>query len=449
MAARDITCDLCSDWALDATGTLTVELRDDVRWQRTEHQLDRALTAEDVKFSLDRLGDPKFPNSQLVRTIGGTHVNGTHEVLIDLSIHDAEIFDKLADARASIVQPEALELQDGLLEGPTIGTGPWILESFSANRMRFRANADYHFEGLPRMDGIDIEVIEDPQTRVISLRTGRLDLAQPSVGGVMDAAATFEELRWSATHDASTGIEVAFNLNREPLGSTDVRNAIFNAWDPASHIGPENQYQSFMTVGLPVNDPEWLLNQSEIEQFFDDRVGLLQLLETGIVPRGFVLNIRVGRFGDAYMNTARSLAAAMSSIGLVTTVEAVSTRTFGEDVWTYGDFDVYVGASPPQSSVTSTLFAVHHSNGPWNSTGYSDPELDDLIERQVGEFNPVRRKALVMEIQRAILRGRYLVNVAAQVSHWLWWSHLRDVAPNPYRADSFWLSRLWLSDRVR
>ena len=108
--------------------------------------------------------------------------------------------------------------------------------------------------------------------------------------------------------------------------------------------------------------------QSEIEPFFGDRAGLLELLGDLRVPKGIALTIRVGEFGDEYVETATSLAVAVRSLGLIVSVERVPTRTFGEDIWSFGQYDIYVGAPPPQSSATSMLFAVHHSKGPWNTT---------------------------------------------------------------------------------
>ena len=448
-AAHEIICDLCESWELDADGTLSIRLKSDLPWQLTNPQLARNLTAEDVVFSINRLSDPKLPNSHLVNTIAEARTNGDDSLQISLTIPDAEILDKLADARFAIVAPEAVGLNGDLTQGPTIGTGPWILDSFDRNRMQFTANPEYFIPELPLLDGIDVAVVPDPQVRITTLRTGQLDLLQPALNEMMPAIERFDELRWTQSHDPSAGIEVAINTSRGELGSLPLRTAILKSWDPNALIDSVHHGQSFISVGLPSNDPAWLLPQSEIEPFFNDRTGLLQLLDGYQVPHGIILTIRVGEFGDEYVETARSLAKAMESLGLIVSVERVSTRTFGEDIWSFGEYDVYVGAPPPQSSATSMLFAVHHSKGPWNSSKYTSERLDTLIEQQSIELDPLVRRDLLHEIQREILNGAHLFRPAAKVSHWVWWSHLQNVAPNTYRADPFWLTRIWLGDRVR
>ncbi|MYK60679.1 MAG: ABC transporter substrate-binding protein, partial [Chloroflexi bacterium] len=448
-SAHEIICDLCQSWEFDGDTTLSIELRPVIHWQETNPGLGRDLTAEDVAFSINRLTDPQMANSHLVNTVVQARSASDDTVEIVLTLPDAEIFDKLTDARAAIVAPETVNLNGDLTQGPTIGTGPWILESFERSGMSFRANKQYHIPELPLLDGIDVSIIEDEQTRTTALRTGQLDLIQPGLPDLIAATERFDELRWTRSHDPAAGIEVAFNTTRNYLTNQFFREAVLYTWDPNALINDLHNGQSFISAGLPLYNPEWLLPATEVDSFFNDRTKVLSLLEGVNLPRGIIVNIRMGKFGDEYTATALSLAEAINRLGAIASLEAVSTRTFGEEIWNEGDYDIYVGAPPPLSSATSALFAIHHSGGPWNTTGYSTAELDSLIELQAVETDPLVRGELMLEIQREIFRGAHIFRPAASVSHWLWWSHLRNVAPTTYRSDSTWLSRLWLADRVR
>ncbi len=448
-SAYEIICDLCESWEFADDTTLSIKLRPNVAWQDTNPGLGRDLTATDVAFSINRLTDPTFANSPLVNTVAEVRAVSDDTVEIELTLPDAEIFDKLADARMAIVSPEAVNLNGDLIEGPTIGTGPWIQTVFETGAMRFEANQDYFVPELPLLDGIIVAIIEDAASRTTSLRTGQMDLIQPALNDLVDAVERFPELRWTRSHDASAGIEVAFNTRRGYLVHHFLRNAILYSWDPNALIDTLHDGQSFISSGLPLNDPHWLLPSEEIDSRFNDRKMVLELMEGISIPRGIDFTIRVGQFGDDYIDTANSLASAVQSLGITVAVEPVSTRQFGEEVWLDRDYDIYVGAPPPQSSVTSMLFAIHHSGSLRNTTGYSSPELDALIERQATENNPATRRELLLEIQREIFRGAHLFRAAANVYHWSWWSHLNNVVPNTFRADSFWLARMWLGDRVR
>ncbi len=448
-SARQIVCDICVSWEMVEPTSLSITLRDDVRWHDPELQIERNLTAEDVVFSINRLRNAKIINSHLVNTVAGIEAVSDNTIEITLLIPDAEILDKLADARAAVMAPEVLEDSNDLIRGPTVGTGPWVMESFDAGRMRFAANRDYFIPELPLLDGLNIAVVPDAQTRVAAFRTGQLDLIQPGLADLMAAVERFDEMRWTTSHDASAGIEVAINTNREVLDSPMFRAALMKAWDPIGLIDTLHSGQSFVSAGLPIHDPDWLLPADEVASYFNDRSGLMEILDGYRAPVGTLLNIKVGEFGESYIRTAHSIANAIRAVGLLASIERVSTRVFAEDIWINGDYDIYVGAPPPQSSTTSTLFAVHHSAAPWNSTGYSTDNLDRLIEMQAIELDAENRRDLLLEIQREIFDGAHLVRAAANVSHWLWWSHLQNVAPNTFRADSFWLTRLWIGERVR
>ena len=130
-------------------------------------------------------------------------------------------------------------------------------------------------------------------------------------------------------------------------------------------------------------------------------------------------------------------------------VDRVSTRQFGDDVWIGGDYDIFVGSPPPISSTTSYLFAVHHSDGPWNTTGYADPEIDRLIEAQAREYDPISRGKLLVELQRLILKGSHRYFSATRTTYWMWWDYVHDFNPQTPLGDSDFLTKVWLTERPR
>ena len=102
---------------------------------------------------------------------------------------------------------------------------------------------------------------------------------------------------------------------------------------------------------------------------------------------------------------AQHMVEELTSAGIQTKLERVSTRTFGDEVWVNGNYDIFVGAPLPISSTTGYLFAIHHADGPWNTTGYSNPEIDRLITAQAEEYRPDKRAEILLEIQQKILDG--------------------------------------------
>ena len=441
--AGDVLCDICAEWYMDDTDSLTVVLRQDINWQDLDPLRGRRLVASDIVFSLDRLQNSSFHNKDLLNTISTATTVDDSTVVIETSVPDAELLEKLADARAAIVTPEAVAVNGNLRSGPTVGTGPWILGRYEPLLITFSANLDYFIPVLPLTFSIEASVVPELSTRVVMIQVDASDFVQVDLESLRNAAARNPEVMWTTEFDAATGIEVAFNTNRQALNDVRVRRAILKSWNPDALVTGLHEGMSFVSAGVPLRDPGWLLPNSEVQSYFDNASEANELLQAAGTPSG-QLTIKVGSFGDAYTQTALSLANAVRVAGFIPTIQSVSTREFADDVWIKGNYDIYVGAPPPQSSVTAMLFSVHHSQGPWNSNGFASPDLDDLIARQTTQTDAVARREDLLEIQRLILGGAHRFVAAANVSIWTWSPKVQNFSPNSFRGDSHWLTRVWM-----
>ena len=440
--AGDILCDICSGWRMDDTNTLTVELREGVTWQQVAPANGRDLVASDVAFSLNRLMGTELQNRDLLNTVVSVEAIDDKTVVIETALPDAEIFEKLADAGAAIVAPEAVEVRGNLRTGPTVGTGPWILGRYELLLQTFSANLDYFIPVLPLTFSMEASVVNELSTRVVMMQVDASDFAQIDLDSLQNLSERDPLTLWTAEFDAASGIEVAFNTNASPLDDIRVRRAVLNYWDPANLLDQLHGGMSFVSAGLPLRDPAWLLPQDQVAGYFGDNALARQLLVSAVSPRG-TITITVGEFGDQYLQTALSLANAFRTAGFFPTVQTVSTREFADEVWINGRYEVFVGAPPPQSSTSSLLFSLHHSLGPWNSSGYATSELDELIAAQTTQTEAALRRADVQEIQRRIFGGAHRFIAAGKVSIWTWSPQVQNFSPNSFRGDSHWLTRIW------
>jgi peptide/nickel transport system substrate-binding protein len=94
------------------------------------------------------------------------------------------LLDVLATSKAMwIIAREVVEHYSDLKKPETaIGTGPFVLERYEPNvKTVFRRHPEYFLTGLPRVDGVEWLVINDPSTGLAMYRTGQLDLGpQPN-----------------------------------------------------------------------------------------------------------------------------------------------------------------------------------------------------------------------------------------------------------------------------
>jgi len=444
-----VVCDLCSSWTLSTPITLNIKLRGDINWQDIPPLNGRTVTAQDIVFSLKRQATNEYPNASLLSSVADFTAIGDSDIVIRLLTPDSEILEKLADSHSRIVAPEVVKANGDLRRGPTIGSGPWITTESQADMTRLIVNPSYYGD-IPYLDGLDIQVMPGQGTRVAGMRSKILDVAQADWSLISDATEKFEEIEWTGISNSAAGIEIAMNTARSPIDRQDVRKAMMLAWDPLiadlmQEDATENEDYPSISLGLPLLNPDWQLSTTDLGNRFNDPKQANTILSSteGVPPEG--LTIKVGEYGSEYIDMAQHMVEELTSAGIQTKLERVSTRTFGDEVWVNGNYDIFVGAPLPISSTTGYLFAIHHADGPWNTTGYSNPEIDRLITAQAEEYRPDKRAEILLEIQQKILDGSHRFIIKKRSTYWMWWDYVENFNPMTPRGDSHFLTQVWLS----
>ena len=444
-----VVCDLCSSWTLSTPITLNIKLRGDINWQDIPPLNGRTVTAQDIVFSLKRQATNEYPNASLLSSVADFTAIGDSDIVIRLLTPDSEILEKLADSHSRIVAPEVVKANGDLRRGPTIGSGPWITTESQADMTRLIVNPSYYGD-IPYLDGLDIQVMPGQGTRVAGMRSKILDVAQADWSLISDATEKFEEIEWIGISNSAAGIEIAMNTARSPIDRQDVRKAMMLAWDPLiadlmQGDATENEEYPSISLGLPLLNPDWQLSTTDLGNRFNDPKQASTILSSteGVPPEG--LTIKVGEYGSEYIDMAQHMVEELTSTGIQTKLERVSTRTFGDEVWVNGHYDIFVGAPLPISSTTGYLFAIHHADGPWNTTGYSNPEIDRLITAQAEEYRPDKRAEILLEIQQKILDGSHRFIIKKRSTYWMWWDYVENFNPMTPRGDSHFLTQVWLS----
>ena len=444
-----VVCDLCSSWTLSTPITLNIKLRGDINWQDIPPLNGRTVTAQDIVFSLKRQATNEYPNASLLSSVAEFTAIGDSDIVIRLLTPDSEILEKLADSHSRIVAPEVVKANGDLRRGPTIGSGPWITTESQADMTRLIVNPSYYGD-IPYLDGLDIQVMPGQGTRVAGMRSKILDVAQADWSLISDATEKFEEIGWTGISNSAAGIEIAMNTARSPIDRQDVRKAMMLAWDPLiadlmQEDATENEDYPSISLGLPLLNPDWQLSTTDLGNRFNDPKQANTILSSteGVPPEG--LTIKVGEYGSEYIDMAQHMVEELTSAGIQTKLERVSTRTFGDEVWVNGNYDIFVGAPLPISSTTGYLFAIHHADGPWNTTGYSNPEIDRLITAQAEEYRPDKRAEILLEIQQKILDGSHRFIIKKRSTYWMWWDYVENFNPMTPRGDSHFLTQVWLS----
>src|SRR6266446_7064240 len=172
-AKMELEGELASSWDIPDPRTYVFKLRKGIKFHNG-----REMTSEDVRYSIERIRDPK--NGSVLRSVYATvervETPDAYTVRLKLSKPDAALLGMLA-TRASYVVPKEEVEKHGTLQKDAVGTGPFKLaEYITGSHMRFVRNDQYFEAGLPYLDGFTIQVIKDESSRLAALRKGTVDL---------------------------------------------------------------------------------------------------------------------------------------------------------------------------------------------------------------------------------------------------------------------------------
>ena len=456
-----LECDLCQSWELTDDLAYEFKLRPGVLWQNVAPVNGRALTAQDIVFSFDRLMTPGWPNAPLLASIGDSVALDDLTLRVELALQDADAILALADGHAKIVAPEVVANYGDLKASPVIGTGPWIWQetgaqiSGSNQGMEFLRNPDYFEDGLPFLDQLNVAVMRSgplsgqaEMDKVAAFQAGLIDVL--SVGPdewdiVRRGDAGFKSV---VSRRSGAGVVLAMNSQTPALSETAVRQAVFQAIDPWDYLATVWSGQGFASVGIPVQESGWLLDRAEMRQnYFADPEKARELLANSgqRLPVEIEVTVRIERTGGENLALEEKLMADLTAVGFSPELRRMNPVQFNDLVMRPArEFQLAVGAVPPTSTTNSFLFGLLHSQGQWNLAGHEDARLDSMIEVQAAEFDDRKRREQLVGIQRRVLDQAYLFSPVTAASRWVFNSALMGFEPNTALSEyNFW-SRTWL-----
>ena len=167
--------ELALSWEQPDEQTYVFKLREDVKFHNG-----RQLTAEDVKYSFERILNPDVgalgSSASYAGDIESVTVNDPFTVTIKLKKVNAPFLANLSSNYCAIVAKEVVEESGDLLRADG-GTGPYTLgEWVPDNMVSIHRFADYTLKAAPAFDTIEFYVMTDASARLAALRTGSVDL---------------------------------------------------------------------------------------------------------------------------------------------------------------------------------------------------------------------------------------------------------------------------------
>lgn len=432
----EIVPDIAESWEVSEGGTVyTFYLRQDVKFHNG-----RSLTAEDVKYSLERacnpstgsitadtfLSDIKGAKEKLqdkADEVAGVRVLDDYTLEITLKAPIAYFLAELTHPVAFVVDWENIEEGGRLWTDRPNGTGPFKLREYRlGERIVLERNEFYYGAPKPALEQVNIFLAGG--SAMIMYENEELDVVPvglADVDRVLDPTNPLnKELsiapQWSTVY-------IGFNVNEPPFDDVNVRQAFNYALDreKINRVVMKEMEQTARGI-LPPGMPGY---NEDLEGFPYDPEKARQLIaeskyESAENFPDIVLSV-TGGGGAPFRTVSAIVEMYRENLGVDLIIEQAEWATYLTDlkIRHYQMFGVSSGWIADYPDPQDFLDVLFYSQSLDNDTEYANPEVDRLLEEARVEGDPEKRMQIYQRVEEIIVNDAPWVPLSHGIDYWL------------------------------
>ena len=408
--------DIAKSWTVSDDGTRYVfELRDDVRFHSG-----KAVTASDFKYSWERACNPATGSRTAAIYLGdivgardvfegraaelrGVTVLDEYTLQVDIEAPRSYFIDKLTYPTSFVVDSETVARGPDWWRQPN-GTGPFSLSRWEpGSLLELRRNANY-YGAQPLVDAVQFLLLAGVPMSLYE--RGDIDVVGVSssyIEQVTDPANPLH-LELLSTPELSL-YYIGFDVTKPPFDDVYVRLAFCHAVDRERIVtvlfkDSVGVAGGVLPAGLPGYDPDILPYQ------YDPVLAreLLAMSSYGSAEALPPVTITISGYANQVPDY---IAAAMlgwkQNLGVEVSVRQLEPEVFlyyleeeRDEAFAMG----WVADYPSPHNFLGTLFSVGES---YNISGYSNPELEELLAKAAAESDVERSLELYRQAERVVV----------------------------------------------
>jgi peptide/nickel transport system substrate-binding protein len=375
------------------------------------------LTADDVIFSLKKLGNPEFStmSAEYADMTFEKIDDHTLEIILDKPVSPLFFLPRIANHRGGhIISQKAI--QAGGYEGFTahpVGTGPFMFQQYVPKKTCVLTAYARYFRGTPKLAGVEMHFIPDNDTREAAFKSGEMDLIL-GVGepGWIDRMEQVPESVVDVFGPGFTGL-FHFNTSVRPLDDVRVRQAIAHALDRGDFLAASSP-KLVSPVMAPMSAaflPGGLTNEKIISlglNFEKNITKARELLTEAGFEHGFDMTL-YGSEKRVFKTAYEILRQSLKEIGIHVNLKIVTHSEYHRIIRkNLNPIVLYFTLRPNADTYLRGFF---HSSaivmaGSNSYTNFSHcRSVDDLLDAALGEMAPKNQIRLWEQAQIKILHG--------------------------------------------
>jgi peptide/nickel transport system substrate-binding protein len=439
--------DLAESWTQPGDTTYVFKLRKGVRWHAKPPLNGRELTADDVVYSIERFRTIKGnANASMLDAVEKVEAPDRYTVRFTLKEPYAWFLDVLASPMVvAIVARECVEKFGDLRPAEaTIGTGPWMFDSYRPNQgMTLVRNPGYFVSGLPYIDRVEIFVDEDNASRIAAFLAGKYDLGWENPGQInrtdwVQIKDTLNQRRpnlKTAEFPANVVTSIAMRTDKAPFSDLRVRQAISMAVDRQAIIDATLEGVGVMNPAVPAGLKDWSIPMSQLgdgaRYFQHNPAAARKLLAEAGYPRGFSAPMDFTTYGSTLLVDSLQLVMKyLKDVGIEVKLNTLEYGAYIARVLSHKHEALVFGPYTPFLEPDGFLYPRFYPGEARNTSIVNDPIVTDMLVRQRRTVAATKRREIIFDIQRHLAKQQYYVQLASSVYVAVWDGALKNYGAN-------------------
>ncbi len=403
---------LATAWTIAPDGlTYTFTLRKGVKFHDGT-----PFNADAVKFTYDRLLDPKHPSADTGPFPFATFYYGAIKQVIVVDPYTVRfvlkqpfspLLNNLTLNTGRIVSPAAVKKWGKEFASHPAGTGPFKFESWQKNvRIVLDANPGY-WGGAPKLDRLIFRPLIEEQTRVTELLSGGVDF-------VVDVPPdNVEQIKKDArfTYYGQPGPHiwwVTLNTQKKPFSDVRVRRAVNYAVNRDA-LAREILKGTATSASGPIPPAITWAYTDQVTKYPYDPDRAKKLLAEAGYPNGFSAVFWIPESGSGMQSPktmAQAIQADLAAVGITATIQTFEWgaylskygKGFGEEA-DMGAMSFMLDPGDP----APMLSLVIDGQGGFRGGSYQNTEVDKLLAEATGTVDLKERGELYHQVQKLVV----------------------------------------------
>ncbi len=407
----EVEPNLAESWEISEDGkSYTFKLREDVAFHDGSE-----FNAQAVKFNFDRMlledhpfhDTGPFPLSFNFSTVESVDVIDDLTVEFKLKEAFAPFLSNLAYPTGLIVSPAAVEKYGKDFGRHPSGTGPFKFVEWKANQLVAVERNENYWDGAPSLEAVVFRPITDANTRVAEMLAGGIDvmLEVPP-----DNFASFQsDANFLVVEQAGPHVWFAIlNTKDGPFADRRVRQAANFAVNKETLVKDVLQDTATIAAGPIPSAFSWVESSVEPYPYDPDRARQL-LVEAGMEHPEVTFYVTEG--GSGMLNPVTmgaAIQADLQAVGFEVKIESYEWNTFlrlvNEGLEDKADMAemAWMTNDPDTLPYLTLRTEAQPENGGFNSGYYSNPGVDELLEKARSSTSQEERAELYGQVQQLV-----------------------------------------------